>query len=63
MNNFKSKTMRAFFLVLWMPTALLAQETVTVEQALIKCKKLYPNDFEAKNAYLALIVLIPLKSS
>jgi phospholipase A1/A2 len=48
MNNFKSKTMRAFFLVLWMPTALLAQETVTVEQALIKCKKLYPNDFEAK---------------
>ena len=40
--------MRAFFLVLWMPTALLAQETVTVEQALIKCKKLYPNDFEAK---------------
>jgi phospholipase A1 len=48
MNNFKSKAMRAFFLVLWMPTALLAQETVTVEQALIKCKKLYPNDFEAK---------------
>jgi len=48
MNNFKSKTMQAFFLVLWMPTALLAQETVTVEQALIKCKKLYPNDFEAK---------------
>ena len=48
MNNFKSKTMRAFFLVLWMPTALLAQEAVTVEQALIKCKKLYPNDFEAK---------------
>ena len=48
MNNFKSKTMQALFLVLWMPTALLAQETVTVEQALIKCKKLYPNDFEAK---------------
>ncbi|MBX9705374.1 MAG: phospholipase A, partial [Gammaproteobacteria bacterium] len=48
MNNFKSKAMQAFFLVLWMPTALLAQETVTVEQALIKCKKLYPNDFEAK---------------
>lgn len=48
MNNFKSKTMRAFFLVLWMPTALFAQEAVTVEQALIKCKKLYPNDFEAK---------------
>ena len=48
MNNFKSKAMQAFFLVLWMPTALLAQEAVTVEQALIKCKKLYPNDFEAK---------------
>jgi len=48
MNNFKSKTMQALFLVLWMPTALLAQETVTVEQALIKCKKLDPNDFEAK---------------
>ncbi|MDI1310144.1 MAG: phospholipase A [Methylotenera sp.] len=48
MSNFKVKTMRALLLVLWMPTALLAQETVTVEQALIKCKKLYPNDFESK---------------
>ncbi len=48
MNNFKNKTMRALLLVLWMPTALFAQETVTVEQALIKCKKLYPNEFEAK---------------
>ncbi len=48
MNNFKSKTIRALFLVLWAPTVLFAQETVTVEQALIKCKKLYPNDFEAK---------------
>jgi phospholipase A1 len=48
MNNLKSKTIRALFLVLWVPTVLFAQETVTVEQALIKCKKLYPNDFEAK---------------
>ncbi len=55
MNNVKNKTMRALLLVLWMPTILFAQEVVTVEQALIKCKKLYPNDFEAKNAYLALI--------
>ncbi|MDI1299033.1 phospholipase A [Methylotenera sp.] len=48
MKNVKNKTMRALLLVLWMPTLVFAQEVVTVEQALIKCKKLYPNDFEAK---------------
>ena len=40
--------MVALCLALWLPVALCAQESVTVEQALINCKKLYPNDFEAK---------------
>lgn len=48
MSSFKIITTQALLAVLCMPAVLLAQEPITVEQALIKCKKLYPNDFESK---------------
>lgn len=48
MHKFKNKTVQALFMALCIPTSLFAQELVSVEQALINCKKLYPSDFEAK---------------
>ena len=48
MNQLHNKILPLLILALCAPGALLAQELVSVEQALINCKKLYPNDFEAK---------------
>lgn len=48
MHRFKYKTVQALFIALCIPTSLFAKEVVSVEQALLNCKKLYPSDFEAK---------------
>jgi phospholipase A1 len=49
MQGIKNKTAQAWAVVMlcW-PALLFAQTPVTVEQALINCKKLYPSEFESK---------------
>jgi phospholipase A1/A2 len=44
----KNITLRLTLSMACWPALLLAQTPITVEQALINCKKLYPSDFESK---------------
>jgi phospholipase A1 len=44
----KSITLQLMLSIACWPSLLIAQTPITVEQALINCKKLYPSDFESK---------------